>query len=224
MHCHLLLKSCRLHCPFAAADACVSSVVDTPAFPPPSPHKHTCVPHPQQAVARRVAYQTFSHVLELDITFHMNRRTGRLSRILERGTRSIQMLYRAVLFTFAPTFIELIFVVGLLASRFSPMVAALVGCTFALYVAWTLSMTQVGWWWWGGCVDAGRVTQAMVQVIPAISVRCSNMLCSRFPHVLCALCCVGSACCVMPCCAVLPSACVSQKQTNKQTNTHAGCC
>jgi ABC-type transport system involved in Fe-S cluster assembly fused permease/ATPase subunit len=38
-----------------------------------------------QAVARRVAYQTFSHVLELDITFHMNRRTGRLSRILERG-------------------------------------------------------------------------------------------------------------------------------------------
>jgi hypothetical protein len=40
-----------------------------------------------QAVARRVAYQTFSHVLELDITFHMNRRTGRLSRILERGVR-----------------------------------------------------------------------------------------------------------------------------------------
>jgi hypothetical protein len=53
------------------------------------------------------------------------------------------MLYRAVLFTFAPTFIELIFVVGLLANRFSPMVALLVGCTFALYVAWTLSMTQV---------------------------------------------------------------------------------
>lgn len=53
------------------------------------------------------------------------------------------MLYRAVLFTFAPTFIELLFVVGLLANRFSPMVAVLVGCTFALYVAWTLSMTQV---------------------------------------------------------------------------------
>lgn len=95
-----------------------------------------------QAVARRVAYQTFSHVLELDITFHMNRRTGRLSRILERGTRSIQMLYRAVLFTFAPTFIELVFVVGLLASRFSPMVALLVGGTFVLYVAWTIAMTQ----------------------------------------------------------------------------------
>jgi ABC-type transport system involved in Fe-S cluster assembly fused permease/ATPase subunit len=43
-----------------------------------------------QAVARRVAYQTFSHVLELDITFHMNRRTGRLSRILERGEQQQQ--------------------------------------------------------------------------------------------------------------------------------------
>eukprot|EP00878_Enallax_costatus_P016674 GHUV01017494.1.p1 GENE.GHUV01017494.1~~GHUV01017494.1.p1 ORF type:complete len:347 (+),score=102.06 GHUV01017494.1:358-1398(+) len=95
-----------------------------------------------QAVARRVAYQTFSHVLELDITFHMNRRTGRLSRILERGTRSIQMLYRAVLFTFAPTFIELVFVITLLATQFSPMVALLVGGTFVLYVAWTLTMTQ----------------------------------------------------------------------------------
>jgi ABC-type transport system involved in Fe-S cluster assembly fused permease/ATPase subunit len=54
------------------------------------------------------------------------------------------MLYRAVLFTFAPTFIELVFVVGLLATKFSPMVAVLVGGTFVLYVAWTLAMTQVG--------------------------------------------------------------------------------
>jgi ABC-type transport system involved in Fe-S cluster assembly fused permease/ATPase subunit len=45
--------------------------------------------------------------------------------------------------TFLPTAIELLFVVGLLANRFSPMVAVLVGCTFALYVSWTLSMTQV---------------------------------------------------------------------------------
>jgi hypothetical protein len=45
----------------------------------------SCSNPPVQAVARRVAYQTFSHVLDLDVTFHMNRRTGRLSRILERG-------------------------------------------------------------------------------------------------------------------------------------------
>lgn len=76
------------------------------------------------------------------------------------------MLYRAVLFTFAPTFVELVFVVGLLANRFSPMVAVLVGCTFALYVAWTLSMTQVSfggklsqhcrWWIVVVCVQSTR--------------------------------------------------------------------
>lgn len=38
-----------------------------------------------QAVSRRVAYHTFAHVLGLDIRFHLDRRTGRLSRILERG-------------------------------------------------------------------------------------------------------------------------------------------
>lgn len=40
-----------------------------------------------QASGRRVAYHTFSHVLDLDISFHLERRTGALSRILERGAR-----------------------------------------------------------------------------------------------------------------------------------------
>ena len=41
-----------------------------------------------QAAGRRVAYHTFAHVLGLDITFHLERRTGVLSRILERGVCS----------------------------------------------------------------------------------------------------------------------------------------
>lgn len=38
-----------------------------------------------QAAGRRVAYHTFQHVLDLDINFHLERRTGALSRVLERG-------------------------------------------------------------------------------------------------------------------------------------------
>lgn len=53
--------------------------------PPALPHPHTTPPPPPQAVSRRVAYHTFAHVLDLDIAFHLERRTGRLSRILERG-------------------------------------------------------------------------------------------------------------------------------------------
>jgi ABC-type multidrug transport system fused ATPase/permease subunit len=95
-----------------------------------------------QAVAKRVAVNTFHHVLNLDYHFHLNRRTGKLSRILERGTRSVQMLYRAVIFTFLPTTIELLFVCGLLAHEFNSGVAVLVGVTFVAYVTWTLLLTQ----------------------------------------------------------------------------------
>ncbi|KAL6753645.1 hypothetical protein V8C86DRAFT_448357 [Haematococcus lacustris] len=96
-----------------------------------------------QAAARRVAYHTFSHVLDLDIKYHLDRRTGRLSRILERGTRSIQMLYRAVIFTFVPTALELLIVCGVLAKAFNPLVGGLVLATFGAYVAWSVTLTQM---------------------------------------------------------------------------------
>jgi ABC-type transport system involved in Fe-S cluster assembly fused permease/ATPase subunit len=48
-----------------------------------------------------------------------------------------------VLFTFAPTAVELVFVTSLLAAKFSPLVAGLVGATFLTYVTWTLACTQL---------------------------------------------------------------------------------
>ncbi|KAK9857626.1 hypothetical protein WJX84_005358 [Apatococcus fuscideae] len=95
-----------------------------------------------QAAGRRVAYHTFSHVLELDLAFHLERRTGTLTRILERGTRAVAMVFRAVVFTFIPTFVELVLVCGLLARTFRPLVSLMVVATFVAYVAWTLYMTS----------------------------------------------------------------------------------
>lgn len=95
-----------------------------------------------QAAGRRVAYHTFAHVLGLDITFHLERRTGALSRILERGTRSVAMMFRAVVFTFLPTAVELVLVCAVLARRFQPAVAGLVVATFVAYVGWTATMTK----------------------------------------------------------------------------------
>jgi hypothetical protein len=69
------------------------------------------------------------------------------------GTRSVQMLYRAVLFTFAPTALELVFVIAVLAARFSAVTAGLVAATFVLYVTWTLALTQV----WGAFWGCGRL-------------------------------------------------------------------
>jgi len=71
-----------------------------------------------QAAGRRVALQLFNHVLSLDLSFHLDRRTGALQRIIDRGTRSITMVFRAVVFTFLPTAMELVLVCGLLWHAF----------------------------------------------------------------------------------------------------------
>jgi len=47
-----------------------------------------------QAAGRRVALQVFNHVLNLDLSFHLDRRTGALQRIIDRGTRSVAMVRR----------------------------------------------------------------------------------------------------------------------------------
>jgi ABC-type transport system involved in Fe-S cluster assembly fused permease/ATPase subunit len=95
-----------------------------------------------QAAARRVAYGTFAHVLALDAAYHTARRTGALARVLERGSRSVAMIFRAVVWTFVPTALELAAVCGLLAARFSLREAAAVAATFAAYTAWTVALTR----------------------------------------------------------------------------------
>jgi ABC-type multidrug transport system fused ATPase/permease subunit len=71
-----------------------------------------------QAAGRRVALHVFNHVLNLDLSFHLDRRTGALQRIIDRGTRSITMVFRAVVFTFLPTAMELVLVCALLWNAF----------------------------------------------------------------------------------------------------------
>ena len=96
-----------------------------------------------QAAGRRVALQVFNHVLNLDLSFHLDRRTGALQRIIDRGTRSVAMVGRAVVFMFMPTAVELVLVCGLLYYSFGPAVVGIVLATFTLYVGWTVHMTSV---------------------------------------------------------------------------------
>lgn len=96
-----------------------------------------------QAVSRRVAHHTFGHVLGLDIRYHLDRRTGELSRVLERGTRSTQTLFRGIVFTLLPTALELLLVCATLGRLFNGAVAAAVATTFAVYVAWTAHYIRI---------------------------------------------------------------------------------
>ena len=94
-----------------------------------------------QAAGRRVSHHAFAHVLGLDLGFHLDRSVGSLSRMLERGARSVGMIFRAIVFTFVPTIVELIAVCVILARAFSPLISGLVMGAFGIYAGWTVLLT-----------------------------------------------------------------------------------
>lgn len=63
---------------------------------------------------RKLGLSVFVHLHSLDLEFHLNRRTGGLSRDIERGTTGISFLMRFFIFNIVPTFIEIFLVVGIL--------------------------------------------------------------------------------------------------------------
>lgn len=95
-----------------------------------------------QAAGRRVSMRTFEHVLQLDPAFHLDRSTGAMSRVLDRGARATATIFRAVLFTFVPTAVEFVLVCWLLARTVSWQLAGAVVATFATYIAYTIALTQ----------------------------------------------------------------------------------
>eukprot|EP00271_Cylindrocystis_brebissonii_P011636 TRINITY_DN29520_c0_g1_i1.p1 TRINITY_DN29520_c0_g1~~TRINITY_DN29520_c0_g1_i1.p1 ORF type:complete len:886 (+),score=112.14 TRINITY_DN29520_c0_g1_i1:332-2989(+) len=95
-----------------------------------------------QATARRMEYWFFWHILQMDMATHLTHNTGKVARIIERGKRATSMIFRAVVFTFVPTFVELVLVCWLLARQLSPAFAIVVLLTFACYIAWTILLTK----------------------------------------------------------------------------------
>ncbi len=61
-----------------------------------------------QHAVRQLAYRTFVHMHQLSLRFHLERRTGGLSRIIERGTKGIEAIVRFTILNTAPTILEFI--------------------------------------------------------------------------------------------------------------------
>ena len=91
---------------------------------------------------RRAALNVFRHLHALDLDFHLSRRTGGLSRDIERGTAGISFLLRFMLFNILPTLFELALVVAILAMTFAPAFGALALLSVALYVAFSVAITE----------------------------------------------------------------------------------
>lgn len=94
-----------------------------------------------QAVGRRIGVYLLQHLLYLDLSFHLDQSSGVLLRILERAQRSVIHIFRAVVFTFIPTAVELVVVCALLSHQVGAAAAGIVLLAFLAYVIWTVKIT-----------------------------------------------------------------------------------
>ena len=95
-----------------------------------------------QRALRRIALQTFTHIHRLSLSYHLTRRTGGLSRIIERGVKGVDFLLRFLLFSVGPLILELTLIAGVLFVMFDAWYLAVVAATIALYVWFTFKVTE----------------------------------------------------------------------------------
>jgi ATP-binding cassette subfamily B protein len=95
-----------------------------------------------QDAARRLAGNVFRHVHELSLRFHLERRTGSLTKIVERGTKSIDMMLYFILFNIAPTAIELTAICVIFFVKFGGGLVAATLAIVVVYIAFTRWVTD----------------------------------------------------------------------------------
>jgi len=95
-----------------------------------------------QDAARRLAARVFRHIHSLSLRFHLERRTGSLSKVVERGTKSIDMMLYFLLFNIAPTIIELIAICVIFYIKFGVGLVIATLAMVAIYIAFTRAITD----------------------------------------------------------------------------------
>jgi ABC-type transport system involved in Fe-S cluster assembly fused permease/ATPase subunit len=91
---------------------------------------------------RRLAVRTLAHLHELSLRFHLQRKIGGLSRVLERGRSGIEIIVRLVAMQLLPTFVELMLIVGYMIWQFDWRYVATVLLTVVCYVILTYRLTE----------------------------------------------------------------------------------
>lgn len=91
---------------------------------------------------RRIGLKTFQHLHKLDLDFHLNRRTGGLSRDIERGTTGINFLMRFMVFNIVPTLFEVFMVVGILFYNYGFLFSFITLLSVISYVAFSIWATE----------------------------------------------------------------------------------
>lgn len=95
-----------------------------------------------QDATRRLASDVFAHLHNLSLRFHLERRTGAITKVVERGTKSIDTMLYFLLFNIAPTILELALVIGIFWTRFGLWLVAGTLVMVVAYIAFTRWVTD----------------------------------------------------------------------------------
>lgn len=91
---------------------------------------------------RKLGLEIFQHLHQLDLAFHLNRKTGGLARDIERGNTGISFLMRFLVFNIVPTLLEIILVVALLYINYGWQFAAITFLAVSVYITFSAVATE----------------------------------------------------------------------------------
>jgi ATP-binding cassette subfamily B protein len=94
------------------------------------------------AAQRKTAAETFAHALSLSLDFHQTKRSGALSRTMDRGARAVDFLLRILAFNLVPTGVELVLAAGVLAGKYDWRFGAVAVAVVAVYTVSTFALSN----------------------------------------------------------------------------------
>jgi ATP-binding cassette subfamily B protein len=95
-----------------------------------------------QSAVRTLALKTFRHLHSLSLRFHLDRRTGAVTREIDHGIRGLSSLVSFTLYSIVPTLVEIGLVFGYLLSHYERSFALIVAVSLSLYIVYTLTVTN----------------------------------------------------------------------------------
>ncbi|XP_018469651.1 ABC transporter B family member 23, mitochondrial isoform X1 [Raphanus sativus] len=91
---------------------------------------------------RSLSRKVLSHLHDLDLRYHLNRETGALNRVIDRGSRAVNTILSAMVFNVVPTVLEVTMVSGILAYSYGPAFGFITCLSVGSYIAFTLVVTR----------------------------------------------------------------------------------
>ncbi|NNJ93679.1 MAG: ABC transporter ATP-binding protein/permease [Halobacteria archaeon] len=91
---------------------------------------------------RKVSLRVLEHLHRLSLRFHLERKTGGLSRDIDRGTRSVSSLMNYMVFSILPTLVEILMIAGILLTRYEVWFAVVTFVSVIVYIVFTMVITE----------------------------------------------------------------------------------